>query len=65
MMLKSLFTNTKPIIGMVHLKPLPGSPLYRPGSMGEVCAAAVEEALVLQEGKHLGLSVFEMRRDRA
>lgn len=56
-MLKALFTKTKPIIGMVHLKPLPGSPLYRPGSMGKVCAAAVEEALLLQEGGIDGIQV--------
>jgi len=56
-MLRTLFANTKPIIGMVHLKPLPGSPRYRPGSMGEVCATAVEEALLLQEGGVDGIQV--------
>lgn len=56
-MLRALFTNVKPIIGMVHLKPLPGSPLYRPGSMDQVCAVAVEEALILQEGGVDGIQV--------
>ena len=30
----------KGLIGVVHLKPLPGAPRYG-GSMAEVCAAAV------------------------
>jgi len=56
-MLKAMFSETKPIIGMVHLRPLPGSPLYRPGSMRKVCATAVEEALLLQEGGVDGIQV--------
>jgi len=49
-MLDTIFDKAKPIIGMVHLRPLPGSPLYRPGSMRDVCATARKEALLLQEG---------------
>ena len=29
----ALFEKTKPVIGMVHLRPLPGSPLYDPAAM--------------------------------
>jgi uncharacterized protein len=39
----------KPIIGMVHLLPLPGSPHWG-GSISEVLAAAVRDAKLLEEG---------------
>lgn len=29
--LTSMFKNEKPVIGMLHLRPLPGDPLYYPG----------------------------------
>ena len=37
------------VIGMVHLAPLPGSPLFG-GSMGEVIDAAVRDAVAIREG---------------
>src|SRR5689334_6524951 len=43
------FFNSKPLIGMVHLGPLPGSGRYA-GDLGEVINAAVEDALALQSG---------------
>jgi len=52
-----LFAVSKPIIGMVHLRPLPGSPLYEPGSMDAVCATACEEALLLQQGGVDGVQI--------
>ena len=58
-MLKLIFDKPKPIIGMVHLKPLPGSPLYRPGSMNDVCATAREEALLLQAVSYTHLRAHE------
>ena len=56
-MLETLFDNRKPIIGMVHLRPLPGSPLYRRGGMKDVLAVARQEALLLQEGGVDGLQI--------
>ena len=35
--LKELFKTEKPIIGLLHLKPLPGDPFYAPGgSMDDI-----------------------------
>jgi len=48
--LQRLFGTSKPIIGMVHVLPLPGSPYYENGSLQAVYDQAVEEALVLEEG---------------
>lgn len=47
--LEEVFKARKPIIGVVHLKPLPGSPLYN-GSLEEVVDAAVRDAEALAEG---------------
>lgn len=44
-----VFGNIKPIIGMVHLKPLPGSPLYG-GNMDEIYEAALKDLNALVEG---------------
>ncbi|MGK2855747.1 MAG: BtpA/SgcQ family protein, partial [Thermoanaerobaculia bacterium] len=38
-----------PLIGMVHLRPLPGAPLFS-GSMDEVIEAAVRDATALRDG---------------
>lgn len=48
--LKRLFGTDKPIIGMVHVLPLPGSPLFKSGSLEAVYDQAVEEALILEKG---------------
>ncbi len=48
--LKRLFGTTKPIIGMVHVLPLPGSPFFKSGSLEAVYDQAVEEALILEKG---------------
>lgn len=53
--LDQLFAVRKPIIGMVHVLPLPGSPLFRGRSLAEVYDAAVEEALLLEAGGVDGL----------
>ena len=38
----SMFGTEKPVIGMLHLQPLPGDPLYYPGgSVSRVIDAAV------------------------
>ena len=46
----------KGLIGVVHLKPLPGAPRYG-GSMAEVCAAAVEDAEAYEGGGAHGLMI--------
>ena len=42
----ALFEKTKPVIGMVHLRPLPGSPLYDPAAMNmeRILSIARDEA---------------------
>jgi membrane complex biogenesis BtpA family protein len=39
----SLFQTPKPLIGMVHLKPLPGSPLYK-GELNQILELALQDA---------------------
>ena len=49
--LKELFKTEKPIIGLLHLKPLPGDPFYAPGgSMDDVIACARADLDALQKG---------------
>ena len=44
--LSKIFKHEKPIIGMVHLRPLPGSPMYDKKKMGmeQIIDIAVKEA---------------------
>lgn len=50
MNVRKLFVNVeKPVIGVVHLKPLPGSPLYK-GNFEEVYEAALRDADALYSG---------------
>ncbi len=49
------FSSEKPIIGMVHLKPLPGSPRFQ--SMDEVIERAVKDASSLVKGGVDGLLI--------
>ena len=58
--LEDLFGVDKPIIGMVHLMPLPGAPGYEGWSMDEVIEAALRDARVLVEGGVDGLIVENM-----
>ena len=57
--LDKIFTKKKPIIGMVHLRPLPGSPLYDPASMGmkKILETAKEEAKMLEDAGVDGVQV--------
>ncbi len=48
-LLTSQWKKVKPIIGMVHLLPLPGSPLYN-GSVDEIFERALSDAQLLAEG---------------
>lgn len=55
--LTSMFKTEKPVIGMLHLRPLPGDPLYYPGgSVSQVVEAAKRdlEARVWQNSSRLG-----------
>jgi membrane complex biogenesis BtpA family protein len=49
-MLQQTFGSGRPIIAMVHLPPLPGSPLYdRSGGMQKIIDGAAQDLLALQE----------------
>lgn len=48
--LNAAFWAQRPLIGMVHLKPLPGSPRDTGVDMAETIAAAVADARALEEG---------------
>ncbi len=60
--LDKIFGVKKPVIGMVHLRPLPGSPKYDPVNMGmkKIVETAVEEALKLEEAGVDGVQVENM-----
>jgi len=54
----SFFGEKKPIIGMVHLHALPGSPLYNgTSSWNDILSYAVEDALNLKEGGIDGIQI--------
>ena len=57
---EQLFGVKKPIIGMVHLPPLPGAPAYRGESIDEIIKFALEDAKELVEGGVDGLMVENM-----
>jgi membrane complex biogenesis BtpA family protein len=55
-MLEDLFGHPKPIIGVVHLLPLPGSARWN-GQIESVCARAEQEAVALASGGVDGIIV--------
>lgn len=55
--LEELFTVPKPIIGVVHLAPLPGAPRYEGESVEEVYRAGIRDAQALAEGGVDGLMI--------
>ncbi len=55
-MFKALFNTDKPIIGVVHLLPLPGSARWD-GQMEPICARAEQEALALATGGANGIII--------
>ncbi len=59
---EKLFCNAKPVIGMVHLRPLPGSPRYDPINMGmdKIIETAITEAKILEEAGVDGIQVENM-----
>lgn len=58
--LADLFGVDKPIIGMVHLMPLPGSPAYEGWDIDVIIDAALRDARALIEGGVDGLIVENM-----
>lgn len=48
--LKAIFARPKPVIGVIHLRPLPGAPRYDGEPVSEVYAAGVRDARTLAEG---------------
>jgi len=58
--LSELFGVNKPIIGMVHLMPLPGAPAYEGWSTDEVIEYALRDARILVENGVDGLIVENM-----
>jgi len=55
--LRELFRNLKPIIAMIHLPPLPGSPRYTGISVEEIIDYALRDAEVLKSSEVDGLQV--------
>lgn len=55
--LTRIFPEPKPIIGVVHLPPLPGAPQYRGQDVKEIYAAGVADARTLAEGGVDGIMV--------
>src|SRR5436305_646118 len=62
MSFKKLFSTPKPLIGCIHLRALPGAPLYE-GSMRAIFQTALEEAAIFQKHGFQGL-LIENFRDR-
>ncbi len=56
MELKALFSVKKPLLGMVHLLPLPGSPSYG-GDLGVILERALEDGQTLRAGGAHGLVI--------
>ncbi len=55
--LNQVFGTVKPIVGMLHLKPLPGSPIYDGEGLGKVLDAALADAENLVKG---GVSALQV-----
>jgi hypothetical protein len=58
--INEIFGVLKPIIGMVHLRPLPGSPFYSQGEINNIIDIAVQEAKILEEAGVDGLQIENM-----
>jgi membrane complex biogenesis BtpA family protein len=59
MKLKQIFKTDKPVIGMVHLKPLPGSPLYDEDkyNIEKIINGAIQEAVLLNKNGVDGIQI--------
>lgn len=58
--LREIFEVDKPVIGMVHLLPLPGSPGYDYYGMDAIIEKALADVKALEEGGVNGLIVENM-----
>ena len=58
--LQGLFAVELPIIGMVHLQPLPGAPRYRGEAVDDIVELALRDAEALSQGGVNGLIVENM-----
>lgn len=47
--LEDIFSEKLPVIGMIHLDPLPGTPKYQKSSINEIAEKALEEAKILDK----------------
>ncbi|RKX55609.1 MAG: membrane biogenesis protein [Thermotoga sp.] len=56
-MFENLFKVKIPVIGVIHLSPLPGSPLYNDSSVEQISKQAVSEAKIMVENGINGLIV--------
>lgn len=55
--IKEIFNQKRAVIGMVHLRPLPGAPHYKGGNLEEVYDWAIRDANALEEGGIDGLII--------
>lgn len=55
--LENLFPVSKPVIGVIHLAPLPGAPRYEGGPVRDIYAKAVADAQTLAHGGIDGIIV--------
>ena len=55
--LQEIFPEPKPVIGVIHLRPLPGAPRYDGTSVREICAGAVVDARTLTQGGVDGIMI--------
>lgn len=53
----ALFAQPKPVIGVIHLPPLPGAPRYGGEPVADICAAAARDARALSAGGIDGIMV--------
>lgn len=60
-MLEKIFKTKIPVIGVVHLQPLPGAPRYEEMPIKEIARLAVEEAKAMAENGINGLIVENFR----
>ncbi|RSK55642.1 BtpA/SgcQ family protein [Bacillus canaveralius] len=55
--IKEIFNQDRAVIGMVHLRPLPGAPHFKGGNLDEVYDWAIRDAAALEEGGVDGLII--------
>ena len=61
MEMKDVFGTSVPVIGVLHLLPLPGAPRYAGESVSEIARHAVVESVALAEGGVDGIIIENFR----